>query len=260
MNRQTVSNDITYLNEPAPVSMADAWFDYGTNDHFWVKHRNAVFDRHFQSIVKRAEKIGEIGCGCGFVLSHLQQQYRRPVDGFELNLHALELCPKLEGNLYVYDIFQRHPDLVAQYDLLLMMDVLEHIEDEAAFLAATYDHLKPGGYLIIAVPTRQHLYSAYDVAAGHHRRYSDRRLRAVTAAAGLTVHKTVHWGHCYLPILMLRQLLIKDVSEDEAIKQGFAVSSIMNWCMSQLRWLDLLPTFGITGTAGLIVAQKPSST
>jgi SAM-dependent methyltransferase len=252
----SIPNQIIQLNQPTVVSMANSWFEHGTPDHFWVKHRNAVFDRHFQTIVRAAAEVGEVGCGSGLILSHLAQAYQKSADGFELNLHALKLCPQLPGDLYIYDIFQRHADLVGRYDLLMMMDVLEHIEDEVSFLQAVQDHLKPGGFLIIGVPMRQHLYSAYDKADGHFRRYSQPYLRSVVEKAGFTVQKTVQWGHIYLPILMLRQRLLKNVSGDEAIKQGFAISPLGNQMMSGLRYLDVLPMFGITGCSSLLLASK----
>jgi SAM-dependent methyltransferase len=250
------TNPITYLNQPAVVSMADAWFDYATPDHFWVKHRNAVFDRHFKTIVRAAEKVGEVGCGNGLILSHLAQAYGKAADGFELNLHSLNLCPKLPGNLYIYDIFQRHPDLVEQYDVLLLMDVLEHIEDEVAFLEAVQAHLKPGGFLVIAVPARQHLFSSYDKAAGHLRRYSAQALRSVAVRSGFEVVKGVEWGQVYIPVLMLRQWLMRNLSDDEVIKRGFAVSPLGNWVMGLLRYLDVLPTFGMMGASSFLLVQK----
>jgi SAM-dependent methyltransferase len=250
------TNSITYLNPPAVVSMADAWFDYATPDHFWVRHRNAVFDRHFQKIVRSAAQVGEVGCGNGLVLSHLAKAYQKAADGFELNLHSLHLCPKLPGNLYIYDIFQRHPNFVDRYDVLLLMDVLEHIENEVEFLQAVQAHLKPGGWLIIGVPMRPHLYSSYDRAAGHVRRYSVQNLRSVVAQAGFKVTKIAHWGQVYIPILMLRQWLMRGLSDDEVIQRGFAVSPLMNQLMGLLRQGDRLPSFGVTGASAFLLAQK----
>jgi 2-polyprenyl-3-methyl-5-hydroxy-6-metoxy-1,4-benzoquinol methylase len=256
MTTTNLTNPIIQLDQPAVVSMADSWFEHGTPDHFWVKHRNAVFDRHFKTIVRSAAQVGEVGCGSGLILSHLANTYQKAADGFELNLHALKLCPKLPGNLYIYDIFQRHPDLVDRYDLLMMMDVLEHIEDEVSFLQAVQDHLKPGGFLILGVPMRQHLYSTYDKADGHFRRYSAKYLQSVVEKAGLSVQKTVQWGHAYLPVLLLRQQMLKNVSGDAAIKQGFAISPIGNQVMSLLRYFDVVPTFGMTGASSLLLARK----
>jgi 2-polyprenyl-3-methyl-5-hydroxy-6-metoxy-1,4-benzoquinol methylase len=240
--------------------MANAWFDYGKANHFWVRHRNAVLDRHFSFWVRRASQICEIGCGNGLILSHLAQQYNRAVDGFELNDKALHLCPPLPGTLYIYNVLQRHPDMVHRYDVLFMMDVLEHIENEVEFLQAVRDHLIENGWLIIGVPMRQHLYSAYDAADGHYRRYSSSYLSSIVQASGFEVKQIVQWGHAYIPLLMLRQWLLQNSSGDEAIRQGFAVSNLVNSVLSIIRYLDFIPTFGIPGASSLLLAQKSTPT
>lgn len=65
------------------------------------------------------------------------------------------------------------------YDTLLYVDVLEHIEDDAAELSLAARHLKPGGTLIVLSPAHEFLFSPFDKAIGHHRRYNERSLRQV---------------------------------------------------------------------------------
>ena len=66
----------------------------------------------------------------------------------------------------------------AQYDTILYFDVLEHIENDAAELTAALAHLRDGGQLIVVSPAQQWLYSDFDRAIGHYRRYSARTLQA----------------------------------------------------------------------------------
>ena len=74
------------------------------------------------------------------------------------------------------------------YDLVLMLDVLEHVEnDETALNEAASTFLKPGGSLLLSVPAGQMLFSRHDELLGHKRRYSPARLRALTTMAGLDV-------------------------------------------------------------------------
>jgi SAM-dependent methyltransferase len=72
-------------------------------------------------------------------------------------------------------------DLAAheQFDSILYIDVLEHIEDDRSELRRAADHLKPGGYVIVLSPAHQFLYTAFDCEIGHFRRYSRTMLRAV---------------------------------------------------------------------------------
>jgi SAM-dependent methyltransferase len=58
------------------------------------------------------------------------------------------------------------------FDTILYMDVLEHIEDDRAEVARAAAHLRPGGHLIALSPAHQWLYTPFDRAIGHHRRYT----------------------------------------------------------------------------------------
>ncbi|HUF61176.1 MAG TPA: class I SAM-dependent methyltransferase [Verrucomicrobiales bacterium] len=70
------------------------------------------------------------------------------------------------------------------FDTILYMDVLEHIEDDAAELIRARDRLRRGGHLVVLSPAHQWLFTAFDRAIGHYRRYNRKSLRAA-APAGL---------------------------------------------------------------------------
>ncbi len=250
-------NEIKFLNNPLPVSMADEWFLHGTPDHFWVRHRNELIRKNFGNLIRESISVGEVGCGSGLVLSYLSETLHKSIDGFELNLNALKLCPKVSGSLYIYDVLRRQSDYLEKYSLLMMMDVLEHIENEQEFLRAVRDHITPEGYLIVGVPMRQNLYSAYDRADGHYRRYSQKYLKSVVESSGFRFVRSVQWGHSYLPLLIIRKIILGDkVTGDEAVKQGFAISPFMNQVLASLQILDILPTFNVTGASSMILVQK----
>jgi SAM-dependent methyltransferase len=71
-----------------------------------------------------------------------------------------------------------------EYDAAILVNVLEHIEDDDVALAHLYAALKPGGYVMIMVPALQFLYSALDAKVGHYRRYHLAALRRQAEAAG----------------------------------------------------------------------------
>lgn len=251
------ANEIKFLNNPLPVSMADAWFSHATPKHFWIRHRNQLIRKKFGHLISESHSVGEVGCGNGLVLSYLSETLRKSIDGFELDLDALKLCPKVNGSLYIYDILQRQSDYLEKYQLLLLMDVLEHIENEQEFLCAVRDHITPEGYLIVGVPMRQNLYSAYDHTAGHYRRYSQKYLKSVVESSGFRFIRSVQWGHSYLPLLIIRKMILADkLTEDEVVKQGFGISSFMNRLLASLQILDILPTFNVTGASSMILVQK----
>ncbi|MBV9122988.1 MAG: class I SAM-dependent methyltransferase [Planctomycetes bacterium] len=65
-----------------------------------------------------------------------------------------------------------------QFDTILYIDVLEHIEDDHGELQAAAGHLRPGGKLIVLSPAHQWLFTPFDQAIGHFRRYSKKSLAA----------------------------------------------------------------------------------
>ena len=73
-------------------------------------------------------------------------------------------------------------DSAALFDTILYLDVLEHILDDGAELVRASRHLATRGNLVVAAPAHQFLFTAFDAAIGHHRRYSRAGIRALTPA------------------------------------------------------------------------------
>jgi SAM-dependent methyltransferase len=93
------------------------------------------------------------------------------------------------------------------YDLVLMLDVLEHCPDEAEALAAAVRAIRPEGRLLATVPALPALWSAHDEVNGHFRRYTKTTLRRALGAAGLVVEE-VRWFYLWtVGPLVLRKLL-----------------------------------------------------
>ncbi len=91
-----------------------------------------------------------------------------------------------------------------QYDLILMLDVLEHVEDDLGFLRETVSkNLRPGGSLLISVPAWKHLESDHDRWLEHFRRYVPRQFRNALQFANLTPQKK---GGLFHSLLLPRSL------------------------------------------------------
>jgi SAM-dependent methyltransferase len=82
---------------------------------------------------------------------------------------------------------------------LVMHDVLEHIEDDRAAVAAVHDLLEPGGTAIISVPAYQWLFGEHDVKLGHYRRYTRRSLVEVLGER-LEIEATRYYGAALIPV------------------------------------------------------------
>jgi SAM-dependent methyltransferase len=88
-------------------------------------------------------------------------------------------------NVEVRRMDLREIEMSETFDSTIMVNVLEHIRDDAGALRALRDRLNPGGNCLIYVPALNWLYGPYDREVGHYRRYSKRRLAAVAREAGL---------------------------------------------------------------------------
>jgi SAM-dependent methyltransferase len=66
------------------------------------------------------------------------------------------------------------------FDTILYIDVLEHIEDDRAEIRNAIDRLRPGGHVVVVAPAHGWLFTPFDAAIGHHRRYTRATLAALT--------------------------------------------------------------------------------
>lgn len=100
------------------------------------------------------------------------------------------------------------------FDTILYLDVLEHIEDDTVELAAALERLRPDGRLVIFVPAHNVLFSPFDAAIGHHRRYSMTMLRrAMPDNAALA---SARYLDCAGAVLSLaNRLLLRSASPTE---------------------------------------------
>jgi len=102
------------------------------------------------------------------------------------------------------------------YDLIAALDVVEHIDDDAAALASIAKRLKPGGKLLVTVPAHQWMWSAHDVVNHHKRRYSKRGLRRLIEASPLKLEAIGYFNSLLFPLAMAERLSSKLRGKDDA--------------------------------------------
>lgn len=97
------------------------------------------------------------------------------------------LADVVSVDLVIPDFTQRYPQLIGQFDTVVALNVVEHIENDQKALEHCFQMLKPGGQVVILVPAFQALYNEFDKELGHFRRYTKRSLSALEEKAGFTV-------------------------------------------------------------------------
>jgi SAM-dependent methyltransferase len=88
-------------------------------------------------------------------------------------------------------------------DLVLMLDVLEHLDDDEQALHTAWKALRPGGVILVTVPAFAWLWSGHDVALGHRRRYAAGALRALVAEAGFRIEHVSYFNTLLFPLIVL---------------------------------------------------------
>jgi SAM-dependent methyltransferase len=235
--------NITYTSAPGKVSMTDCWYDLASMDHFWIRRRFKVCQRLADPLIRAAASVAEVGCGNGLVQRDMEDRYGIAVTGFELNDLALQKNVSRISPLHCYDIHQRAPEFRAKFDLILLFDVLEHIENESAFLQSLRYHLTDTGSMVVNVPAHQFLYSAYDREQGHFRRYSIRQFERVAQQNGLKIRSISCWGLPLSPVLLVRKAILAfKQTEQEIISTGFDPGGrVANYCLGLLSRCEPLP-------------------
>jgi len=212
---------IETLSQPQQVSMADEWFQFATADHFWMQWRHRLLVRALKRTGTPVRRALEIGCGHGVARQMLERDLDIAVDGCDLNRAALEMAKPGKGNLFVYNILDQKPSLLGRYDAVFLLDVIEHIADDTAFLVAALRHLRPGGLVIVNVPASMLLFSDYDRAAGHLRRYTPASMARLFDHCGVEAQAIESWGMLMIPLLLARKALLRGEKLTGAIRTGF---------------------------------------
>lgn len=139
-------------------------------------------------------------------------------------------------------------------DLVTALDVLEHLEDDAAAAAEIRRVLRPGGRLVVTVPVDPRLWSAHDEAVGHVRRYTRSSLLALLVRAGLEVESARSWMVLLRPAVALARRRSTGSDLDEP-------SRVVNAVLGGIVRLERhLPVGRMPGVSVVLRARRPTAT
>lgn len=174
--------------------------------HWWFRGRLAVL----LSVLRHRLPPGplrllELGCGTGNVVTALGE-FGEAI--------GMEPCAELRDVARAAGLDVRPGSLPGDLavdpgwaDVVLMLDVLEHLDDAEAALAAAGRALGLGGLLVLTVPAYPWLWSAHDVVLGHRRRYTAGTLAGAVRRAGFVVERVTYFNTALFPAVALVRLL-----------------------------------------------------
>ncbi len=187
--------------------------------HFWYRGRHrfvlSLFARATARHLYGVEglRVIDLGCGCGGWAYYLQ--CRSPVTTSEMAVgdssrKGLRTAAGLLGkSCRYYEVDLADLGWKERWDVVFLLDVLEHFEDDEKALREVRDALAPGGLAIVTVPALMSLWSAIDEAAGHHRRYNARELRLRASEVGFEVAGLRYFMFLLCPLLALRRRFLR---------------------------------------------------
>ncbi|MFC4243500.1 class I SAM-dependent methyltransferase [Gryllotalpicola reticulitermitis] len=153
--------------------------------YWWYTVRSELLERVFRRYVPIGGRVLDVGSAdapSSAWMGALANKTSMDLDPRGLDLEAGDVVGS------VTDI----PFADQTFDVVSAFDVIEHVVDEHRALDEIYRLLKPGGYLLMAVPTYQWAWSSHDVASGHVRRYVKGRAIDALVRSGFNVVRTTY--------------------------------------------------------------------
>jgi SAM-dependent methyltransferase len=242
------------------------------DQHFWFRARNKVIAtlvRQITSGLATGYRVLEVGCGTGNVLRVLDDVCSRgSVVGMDLLPEGLQYarrrtaCHLVQGDV-------QNPPFAVQFSLIGLFDVLEHLPDDIQILRALHAMLSPGGFLLLTVPAHPSLWSYFDEASRHCRRYTLSELEGKLLQTGYRIEYLTQYMLSIFPVVWvgrrLATLFNRQSASDPSKVHNLAASElqvtpVVNGLLTHLLGLEShliarhrrLPI----GTSCIVIARK----
>ena len=226
--------------------------------HWWFVGRRQILNRVIAGIpLPPSACILEAGCGSGGNLEMLSQFGQ--VWAMEKSEMALPLArARGVGVVEEGELPYRIPFGSQQFDLIALLDVLEHLEEDKAALEALIQRLKPSGYMVITVPAYPWLWSAHDELNHHKRRYTRSQLLSLLKGVGLQIHTFTFFNSFLFPLAAGIRLAQKSLRfrESQDLKMP---SPWINWLLTKIFAAEayLIPKFSLPFGLSLLAVASP---
>jgi len=220
----------------------------GVTEHWYYRSKAAAMMRLLGS--QASGVILDVGAGSAFfsrhLLAHTEASEAWCLDiSYPTDLDAVEL-----GKPIHYRRSLKH----IQADVVLLMDVIEHVDDDVALLSDYASRAPNGARFLISVPAFQFLWSGHDDFLEHKRRYTRKGLRDVVRRSGLTPMQSNYYFGLVFPLAAATRLVSRwrGPSENLARSQLQNHSALVNATLTAICKAEL-PFMNINRLAGLTV-------
>jgi SAM-dependent methyltransferase len=228
--------------------------------HWWYTGRRKILTSFVEDIchrlTDRRPRILDVGCGTGANLLMLSQY--GDAEGVDISEDALAFCRERGLEKVKLGAGEELPYDDGTFDLVTALDVVEHMDDDLAGLREMRRVLRPGGRVLLFVPTFMFLWGVQDDVSNHRRRYRLPELQRVLEQAGFEIERMTYANITFfLPILLMRKLM--RLTGIKAESENNINVSALNGVLGRLLGAEsvVLRHMNIPfGVSGLCVARK----
>lgn len=172
--------------------------------HFWFEGRSRIIVDALRRHVPAPHDYLEVGCGTGHVLAAVAAAFPGlAITASEVLAEGLRHAALRAPGARLLQLDARALPFENAFDVIGAYDVLEHIVEDDAVLAAMHRALRPGGHVVLAVPQHPALWSAQDDLARHERRYRRGELESKLRDAGFVIVASTSFMTLLLPAMWL---------------------------------------------------------
>jgi len=169
--------------------------------HPWWRARAALTLRLLKRLdVRPPSRVLDAGCGWGVTLEALEARGYSAA-GMDISRRALEMLDRPDRFLIQADLTKPLKTDAPRFPAVLALDVIEHLDDDREAVRRLGELVSPGGVLIVSAPALPDLFSEFDAAQGHRRRYLPDTLADAFEDSGLSLERTFWWGRWLVPAL-----------------------------------------------------------
>jgi len=176
--------------------------------HWWfVTKKKIVLDMIDRYLTKKDNmQILDIGCGSGLMLKALEEKGQ--TYGLDMSNDAIRFSKEIFTGEVRKGLL---PDEISYaenfFDLITALDVIEHVDRDVDALEVIHSRLARGGKAVITVPAYMFLWTSFDVANEHKRRYTVRELNLKLIQAGFSVEKISYYNTLLFPLVLVVRML-----------------------------------------------------
>ncbi len=222
--------------------------------YWWYTGRRFLVVNLLQKWLRPAAPLAILDVGCGTGANLLALRALGDTAGCDVAPAAVAYCHSRGLTGVVPQVPDRIPFPDGQFDLVTCLDVIEHIEEDTAFMREIGRVLKPGGSVLFTTPAHKVLWSVHDESVHHKRRYARREFTDKLRAAGLLPARLTYLNCWLLPAIVPVRWLRDKIVRPQGVTSDFNLN-LPGWLnrvfdlvfKSEWLWLRLAPLpFGLS--------------